>query len=72
MEARSHLEFVGCVLLDVDDHVMGGPGKAHHESVEGLRQRIKFGKCTGCYRTGRPSSEDVTSHSYLIEVSRST
>ena len=37
-------EFVGCVLLEVDDHLMGGPGKAHHESTEGLRQRIKFGK----------------------------
>ena len=37
-------EFVGCVLLEVDDHPMGGPGKAHHESMERLRQRIKFGK----------------------------
>ena len=36
--------FVGCVLLEVDDHLMGGPGKAHHESMERLRQRIKFGK----------------------------
>ena len=32
-------EFVGCVLLEVDDHLMGGPGKAHHESMERLRQR---------------------------------
>ena len=37
-------EFLGCVLLEVDDHPMGGPGKAHHESMERLRQRIKFGK----------------------------
>ena len=37
-------EFVVCVLLEVDDHLMGGPGKAHHESMERLRQRIKFGK----------------------------
>ena len=37
-------EFVGCVLLEVDDHLMGGAGKAHHESMERLRQRIKFGK----------------------------
>ena len=37
-------EFVGCVSLEVDDHLMGGPGKAHHESMERLRQRIKFGK----------------------------
>ena len=36
-------EFVGCVSLEVDDHLMGGPGKAHHESMERLRQRIKFG-----------------------------
>ena len=40
-------EFVGCVLLEVDDHLMGGLGKAHHESMERLRQRIKFGKGTG-------------------------
>ena len=44
MEARSHLEFVGCVLIEVDDHLMDGPGKAHHESMERLQQMIKFGK----------------------------
>ena len=32
-------EFVGCMLLEVDDHLMGGHGKAHHESMERLRQR---------------------------------
>ena len=37
-------EFVGCVVLEVGDHLMGGPGKAHHDSMERLRQRIKFGK----------------------------
>ena len=37
-------EFVGCLLLEVDDHPMGGPGKAHHESMERIRQKIKFGK----------------------------
>ena len=37
-------EFVGCVLLEVDDHLIGGRGKAHHKSMEMLRQRIKFGK----------------------------
>ena len=37
-------QFVGCMLLEVDDHLMGGPGKAHHESMERPRQRIKFGK----------------------------
>ena len=40
-------EFVGCVLLEVDDHLMGGPGKARQESMEGPRQRIKFGKWHG-------------------------
>ena len=25
-------KIVGCVLLEVDDHLMGGPGKAHHEA----------------------------------------
>ena len=35
-------EFVGCVLLEVDDHLMGGPGRAHHDNMERLRQRIKF------------------------------
>ena len=37
-------EFVGCVLLEVDDHMMGSPGQTHHESMERLQQRIKFGK----------------------------
>ena len=44
MEARLHLVNLLVVLLEVDDHLMGGPGKAHHESTERLRQRIKFGK----------------------------
>ena len=65
-------EFVGCVLLEVDDHLMGDPGKAHHESMERLRQRIKFGSGTGCYKTGRPFSEDATSHRYRIEALRLT
>ena len=37
-------EFVGCVSSEVDDHFIGGPGRAHHESMERLPQRIKFGK----------------------------
>ena len=61
-------EFVGCVLLEVDDHLMGRPGKAHHESMERQRQRIKFGKWHRLLQDGRPFSEDVTSHSYRIEV----
>ena len=27
MEARSHLDSLLVVLLEVDDHLMGGPGK---------------------------------------------
>ena len=37
-------EFVVCVLLEVDDHLMGGPGKEHQDCMKRLRQRIKFGK----------------------------
>ena len=48
-------EFVGCVLLDVDDHLMGGPGRAHHECVERLRQRIKYGKWHQLLQDGPPS-----------------
>ena len=47
-------EFVGCVLLEVDDHLKGGTGKAHHESVERLRQKIKFGKCHRLLQDGPP------------------
>ena len=36
--------FVGGVPLEVDDHLMGGPGLAHHISMERLRGKIKFGK----------------------------
>ena len=32
------------MLLEVDDHLMGGRGKAHDEGMERLRQRIKFRK----------------------------
>ena len=45
-------EFVGCVLLEVDDHLMGGPGKAHHASMERRRQRIKFGKWSRLLQDG--------------------
>ena len=62
-------EFVGCVLLEVDDHLMGAPGKAHHESMERLRQRIKFGKWHRLLQDG-PSfffRRTPTSHSYRID-----
>ena len=52
-------EFVGCVFLEVDDNLMGCPGKAHHESMERLRQRTKVwevvpvvtGRAAFCRRT---------------------
>ena len=31
-------------MLEVDDHLMGGSGTSHHESMGRLRQRIKCGK----------------------------
>ena len=37
-------KLVGCVLLEVDDHLMDGSGRAHHASMERLRQRIKIWK----------------------------
>ena len=66
-------EFVGCLLLEVDDHLMGGPGNAHHVSMERLRERIKFAKWDWLLQDGPFFfSEDVTSHSDLTEVSRLT
>ena len=47
-------DFVGSVLLEVDDPLMGGPGKAHHESMERLRQRIKLGKWHRLLQDGPP------------------
>ena len=47
-------EFVDCVLLEVDDHLMGGPRRAHHESMERVRQRIKFGKWHWLLQDGPP------------------
>ena len=42
------------VLLEVDDHLMCGFGKAHHESMERLRQRMKFGKWHRLSQDGPP------------------
>ena len=36
--------FVGGVPLEEADHLMGGPGLAHHLSMERLRGKITFGK----------------------------
>ena len=42
---RSHLEILLVVCCSRwTDHLMGGPGRAHHDSMERLRQKIKFGK----------------------------
>ena len=65
-------EFVGCVLLEVDDHLMGGTWKGTSWKHGEITAKDQVWKVTGCYRTDRPSLEDVTSHSYLIEVSRLT
>ena len=45
---------VGCVLLEVNDQLMSCPGKAHRDSMERLRQKIKFGKWHRLLQ-GRPS-----------------
>ena len=42
-------DFVGCVSLEVDDHLMGGRGKAHHENTERLQDRPLLFQ--GCYFT---------------------
>ena len=61
-------EFVGCVLL-----LMGGPGWAHHESMERPRQRIKFGMWHRLLQdAGRAVLFRRTPLSCLMEVSRLT
>ena len=65
-------EFVGCVLLDVDDHLMGGPRRHIMKAWRETGRGSSLENGTGCFRTGRLSSEDVTSRSYLIGVSRLT
>ena len=39
--------FVGGVLLEVDDHLMGGLGFAHHLSMDRVRGKMKFGNWPG-------------------------
>ena len=65
-------EFVGCVVLEVDDHLMGALGRHTMKAWRDYSRGSSLESGTGCYRTGRPSSEDVTSPSYLTEVSRLT
>ena len=48
-------EFVGCVLLEVDD-LMGGFGRAHHESVEGLQTEDQVWKVAPSAK-GRAATE---------------
>ena len=66
MEERSHLEVLG-----MDDYLMGGPGKAHRDSMERLRRRIMFAKWHRLLQDGPPFF--VGRHFIcLIEVSRLT
>ena len=65
-------EFVGCVLLEVDDHLMGGLERHIMKVWRDYGRRSNWESGTRCCRTGRLSSEDATSHSYQIEVSRLT
>ena len=61
-------DFVGCVLLEVDDHLMGGLGKAQHGETTAEDQVWEVAS----FDTGRAIlfSEDATSRSYLLEGSR--
>ena len=66
-------EFVGCVLLEVDDHLMGGPGKAQKKAWRDYGRGSSLESGTGCYRTGRLSSEDVTQlpdRSFKVDMTR--
>ena len=60
------------MVLEVDDHLMGGPGRAHHDGMERLRQRMEFGKWNWLLQDAPCFLKDVTSHSCLIEVSSVT
>ena len=40
----AHDSFVGGVLLEVGDHLMGGPGLPDQSSMEPLRRNIQEGK----------------------------
>ena len=66
---------MGCVLLEVDDHLMGGLGKAHHESMERLRQKIKFGKWHRLTRDGpsffgRCNFSQLPARSFKVDMTR--
>ena len=56
-------EFVGCVLLKVDDHLMGGPGKAHHEEHGETTAEDKVWEVARVwYKTSRLSSGGTPLH----------
>ena len=68
-------EVVGCVWLEVDDHLMGGPGRAHRECMERLRQRIKFGKWHRLLQDGLPffggrHFTQVADRSFKVDMTR--
>ena len=65
-------EFVGCVLLEVDDTCFVALERHTMKAWTDYGRGSSLGSGTGCHRMGRLSSEDVTSHSCLIEASRLT
>ena len=65
-------EFVGRVMLEVDDHLMGGLGRHTMKSWRDYGRGSNLESGTGCCKTGRPFSEDDSSHSYRIEALRLT
>ena len=46
-------EFVGCVLLEVDDHLMGGPGKHITKAWRDYGRGSNLESGTGFYKTDR-------------------
>ena len=63
---------VGCVLLEFDDQLMGGPGWHIMLSWRNYSKGSNLENGTGCCRTGRRNSEDANSHGGLIGASRLT
>ena len=69
--------YVGCASVEVDDQLMGSPGKGHYDSVERLRQRIKIGKWHWLLQDG-PSffggrhSAQLPDRSFKVDMMRGT
>ena len=56
-------EFVGCVLLEVDDHLLGGPEGRTIGAWGDPLQRIKCGRWHPLLQDGRPFSEGAAARS---------